>query len=121
MTEWTQCKEYRRTLFIELLISVHSYLALNRGHYTEENMENFLNILIPAALCLGFLRLCFVQVKWVWKLAINSLCGFLCLWLLNLISGFTGILFPINFITASIAGFLGIPGIVFLIIAQLII
>lgn len=83
-------------------------------------MEDFLNILIPAALAFGFLRLCLVPMKWFWKIGINSLAGFLCLWLLNLISGFTGIFFPINMVTACIAGFLGIPGILFLILAQVI-
>jgi inhibitor of the pro-sigma K processing machinery len=58
-------------------------------------------------------------MKWFWKIGINSLCGFACLWLLNLISGFTGIFFPINLVTALIAGFLGIPGIIFLVFAQL--
>lgn len=82
-------------------------------------MENFLTILIPAALAFGFLRLCMAQVKLLWKIAINSLAGFLSLWLLNLISGFTGIFFPINLVTALIAGFLGIPGILLLVAAQL--
>ena len=84
-------------------------------------MEQFLTILIPLALCFGFLRLCLVPMKWFWKIGINSLCGFACLWLLNLISGFTGIFFPINLVTAAIAGFLGIPGILFLVLAQLMV
>ncbi len=83
-------------------------------------MEDFLTIFIALALVFGFLRLCLVPVKWFWKIGINSLCGFLCLWLLDLISGFTGIFFPINLVTASIAGFLGIPGILFLVFAQVI-
>ena len=82
-------------------------------------MEQFFTILIALSLCFSFLRLCLVPMKWFWKLLINSLCGFACLWLLNLISGFTGIFFPINLVTALIAGFLGIPGILFLILAQL--
>lgn len=81
-------------------------------------MEQFFTILIALSLCVGFLRLCLVPVKWFWKIGINSLCGFACLWLLNLISGFTGIFFPINAVTASIAGFLGIPGIIFLVFVQ---
>lgn len=81
-------------------------------------MEQFFTILIALSLCVGFLRLCLVPVKWFWKIGINSLCGFACLWLLNLISGFTGIFFPINPVTASIAGFLGIPGIIFLVFVQ---
>lgn len=84
-------------------------------------METFLTILIPLALCLGFLRLCLIPMKWFWKIGINSLCGFICLWLLNLISGFTGIFFPINLVTAAIAGFLGIPGIFFLVLAQMMV
>lgn len=83
-------------------------------------MENFLSILIPAVLALGFLRLCLIPVRWFWKIGINSLCGFACLWLLNLISGFTGIFFPINLVTACIAGFLGLPGIIFLCVAQIL-
>ena len=84
-------------------------------------MEQFLTILIALSLCFGFLRLCLVPMKWFWKIVINSLCGFACLWLLNLISGFTGIFFPINLVTAAIAGFLGIPGIIFLVLAQLMV
>ena len=83
-------------------------------------MEDFLKILIPAALAFGFLRLCMAQIKLIWKLGINSLSGLLCLWLLNLISGFTGIVFPINLVTALIAGFLGIPGILVLAVVQIL-
>ncbi len=83
-------------------------------------MEDFLNILIPVALAIAFLRLCMAQIKWIWKLGINSLAGFISLWLLNLISGYTGIFFPINFLTACIAGFLGIPGILLLTLLQII-
>ena len=83
-------------------------------------MEIFFTILIPAALCLGLLRLCVLPVRWFWRIGLNSLCGFVCLWLLNLISGFTGIFFPINLVTASIAGFLALPGIIFLIFAQFV-
>ncbi len=83
-------------------------------------MENILSLLIPAALVLLFLKLCLSQVKLFWKLAINSLTGFVCLWLLNAISGLTGLVFPINFITCLTVGFLGIPGILILAVMQFI-
>ena len=83
-------------------------------------MEDFVNILIPAALTFGFLRLCVLPMKWIWKLGVNSLCGFACLWLLNLISGFTGIFFPINPVTVLVTGFLGLPGIALLAVSQFI-
>lgn len=86
----------------------------------EDDMEQFLDIFIPAALAFGFVRLCMAQIFWIWKLGLNSLAGFAALWLLNLISGYTGIFFPMNLLTACIAGFLGLPGIAVLALIQII-
>ena len=71
-------------------------------------MENIIVLFIPVLIALLVFRLLFSQVKLIWKIAVNSLSGFLCLWLLNLASGITGIVFEINFITALVVGFLGI-------------
>ena len=81
-------------------------------------MENFMMLLIPALMLLLLIRVIMLPIRIAWKLLINSACGFLCLWLLNWISGFTGIMFPINAVTAAIAGFLGLPGIGLLALAQ---
>jgi len=81
-------------------------------------MENFAAILIPFILLGLLLRLMVLPIRWCWKLILNSACGFVCLWLLNSVSGFTGLYFPINFVTAIIAGFLGLPGIGLLAILQ---
>ena len=74
-------------------------------------MENFAAIFIAAVLILGLLRLIALPIRWGIKILLNSACGFLCLFLLNTISGFTGVYFPINYVTVIIAGFLGLPGI----------
>ena len=74
-------------------------------------MENFAAIFITALLILGLLRLIVLPIRWGIKILLNSACGFLCLFLLNTISGFTGLYFPINYVTVVIAGFLGLPGI----------
>ena len=74
-------------------------------------MEIFVTLLIPAILALVLFRLLLLPMKFVFKLLIHSACGFLCLWLLNIVSGFTGIYFPINAVTVLAAGFLGLPGI----------
>lgn len=81
-------------------------------------MENILALVIPVLIGVLVVKFLFSQVKLIWKIAVNSLSGFLCLWLLNLISGVTGIVFEINFITALLVGFLGIPGIILLVIGQ---
>ena len=74
-------------------------------------MEKFAAIAITALLIFGLLRLIALPLRWGIKLLLNSACGFICLFLLNSISGFTGVYFPINYVTVIIAGFLGLPGI----------
>ena len=83
-------------------------------------MENFAAIFITALLIFGLLRLIALPIRWGVKILLNSACGFLCLFLLNTISGFTGVYFPINYVTVIIAGFLGLPGIVALALIQFI-
>ena len=74
-------------------------------------MEEFVTLLIPALLAVVLVRLLLLPMKFIFKLLVNSACGFACLWLLNSIAGFTGIFFPINAVTVLTAGFLGLPGI----------
>ena len=81
-------------------------------------MENILALIVPVLIAIFVIKLLLSQVKLVWKLAVNSLSGFICLWLLNLASGLTGIEFDINFITTLVVGFLGIPGILLLLVFQ---
>lgn len=74
-------------------------------------MEEIVTLLIPALLAIVLIRLLVLPMKLIFKIGLHSAAGFICLWLLNAISGFTGILFPINAATVLIAGFLGLPGI----------
>ena len=74
-------------------------------------METFVTLLIPALLALILVRLLVLPMKLIFKLLLHSGCGFVCLWLLNSIAGFTGIFFPINAVTVLTAGILGLPGI----------
>lgn len=83
-------------------------------------MENFFAIAIPLLSLYLLLRIMALPIRLFWKIAINSICGFLCLWLLNTIAFFTGIRFPINAVTVTIAGALGLPGIGILALMQMI-
>lgn len=74
-------------------------------------MENAALLLIPALLAVVLIRLLMLPMKWIFKLALHSAAGFLCLWLLNTVAPFTGVTFPINGVTVLTAGFLGLPGI----------
>ena len=74
-------------------------------------MENTVTLLIPVLLGIALIRMLLLPLKLILKLLLHSASGFLCLWLLNTVSGYTGVYLPVNAITAAIAGFLGIPGI----------
>ena len=83
-------------------------------------MENFVVLAIPALLSFILIRLLFVPMKWVLRLALHGLCGLLCLWLLNSASGFTGLFLPINAVTVLLAGTLGMPGLVLIALLELL-
>lgn len=74
-------------------------------------MEKFATLLIPALMAIALVRVMVVPLQAGLRLCIHSGCGFACLWLLNSVSGFTGIAFPINAVSVLIAGFCGLPGI----------
>lgn len=74
-------------------------------------MDEILVLLIPAFLGILLVRLLVLPMRWALRLMLHSAAGFGCLWLLNTVSGFTGICFPINALTVLIAGMAGLPGI----------
>lgn len=61
-----------------------------------------------------------IPIKVILKLIGNALVGGLILVVVNLVGGLFGISIGINPITAIIVGFLGVPGVVLLLIIQLI-
>ncbi len=65
-------------------------------------------------------RVMVVPLRYIAKLIINGVVGGIFLWVLNVFGGFIGLHIPINPITALTAGFLGVPGVVLLIVLQLI-
>ena len=73
---------------------------------------------VPVLFIFLFIKILLTPMKLIIKLLLNTGCGFICLFLLNLLSGITGIVFELNFITAAIVGFLGLPGIVLLLVVQ---
>ena len=58
-------------------------------------------------------------IKWIFKLLINGVIGFLLLFLANFVGGFFNFAIPVNLLTCVIAGAFGIPGVIFLVIAVL--
>lgn len=83
-------------------------------------MENFAVLLIPVLVGALLLRLIALPLRLLAKLGLHALCGFLCLWLLNSVSGFTGVYFPVNMVTVLLAGILGVPGIALMALLEIL-
>jgi inhibitor of the pro-sigma K processing machinery len=71
-------------------------------------------LVVSFALGLGLLYaigwLLLVPMRFLWRLIAGGLMGALALWLINQLSGITGIYVAINPFTALLVGFLGLPG-----------
>lgn len=76
-------------------------------------------LIIYGVMGLALLFLVIKLLKWPIKILINGLVGILLLYLTNYIGTYFDFSLVINPVTSLIAGFLGIPGIIFLIIFKL--
>lgn len=81
-------------------------------------MEYVGYFLIGIVLMVLLVKILAWPLKILWKLIVNGVLGAVLLILVNLIGGFLGLKVGVNAITALIAGFFGVPGVIFLIIFQ---
>lgn len=77
-------------------------------------------ILAVAGVCL-IAKLFSAPIKLIMKLLANAIVGAIALIIINWLGGFLGFHIDLNFITALIAGALGVPGIIVLLIIEMII
>lgn len=59
-----------------------------------------------------------VSLRFLGKLLINAALGAMLLWLVNVLGSVIGVQIPITWLTAWVAGFLGIPGVVVMLVIQ---
>ena len=82
------------------------------------------NVII--AFCTGLmilgvlLKVMSAPFKMMWRFFLNVVFGGLALWIFNLMGGLFGFTLNINIITAFIVGFLGMPGVVLLVVLKFI-
>ncbi len=73
---------------------------------------------IGAVYIIGMLLV--LPIKLIVKLVVNGVLGAIALFLLNIVGSYFGLTIGINPITALIAGFLGIPGVILLIFLKIV-
>lgn len=77
------------------------------------------NLIIYGLIGLVLLYLVIKLLKWPLKILINGVIGIVLLYLANVLGSYFGFTIAINWVTALIAGFLGVPGVIFLVIFQM--
>ena len=77
-----------------------------------------LDMIVYALVGLALLFLIIKLLKWPLKILINGILGIILLYISNIVGSYIGFVLPVNAISALIAGFLGIPGIIFLVLFQ---
>ena len=75
-------------------------------------------ILLCTVLVLGIVRLFAAPLKLALKLILNTLLGFLALFLLGLTAPLSGFALGLNLFNALVIGILGVPGLVLLVLLQ---
>ena len=77
-----------------------------------------LDMIVYALVGFALLFLIIKLLKWPLKILINGILGIILLYIANIVGSYIGFVLPVNAISALIAGFLGIPGIIFLVLFQ---
>ena len=65
-----------------------------------------------------FFKIFSKPIKWALKLFLNALVGFVALFAVNYLGGFVGLHISVGWLSALIAGVLGFPGIVLLVLVE---
>lgn len=83
-------------------------------------MENIIYFIIAIVIIIVIAKVFAWPLKVLINLVVNGIIGAVLLYIINLVGTNFGLVIPINGITALIAGILGIPGVLFLIILNYI-
>ena len=66
-------------------------------------------------------RILLKPLRLLMRILYNSLIGLVLLLVINFLGSYIGVFIPINIVTVLVAGFLGIPGIILLLILQFVV
>ena len=86
-------------------------------------MDILYNIIVFGLIILAayvLIKLVSAPIKWIFKLLLNAVMGLVILFLLNIVGSLFGFSIEINLISALVAGIFGFPGVVALVILQML-
>lgn len=83
------------------------------------SLDDIIILIIGVLLALLILRLIFGSIKKIIGLALNGIFGAILLMVVNYFGSYIGITIGINLLTALIAGILGIPGVILMVLFKI--
>ncbi len=83
-----------------------------------EGLNLAIYVVIGALLLWLIIKIFATPIKWAFKLLINALLGFVMLFIFNYLGGFIGLSITVGWLSAIVAGVLGIPGIILLLLVE---
>lgn len=83
-----------------------------------ETLSSLLMLAAAVVLLVLLVKVLAAPIRLIFKLAVNAALGFLILFVVNFFGDFVGIGVTVNLFTALIAGVLGVPGVVLLVLLQ---
>ena len=83
-----------------------------------EYLNTALYVVIGVLLIWLIIKVFATPIKWAFKLLINTILGFVILFLFNFLGEYIGITITVGWVSALVAGVLGIPGIILLLLIE---
>ena len=80
--------------------------------------QKVIAVILAGFFLIALLRVFSAPLRLALRLLLNTLLGFLALWVVNLTADITGIALGLNLWNALVVGILGFPGFVLLLLAQ---
>ena len=83
-----------------------------------DTLQTIIYVVIGVLLLWLIIKLFSAPIKWALKLLLNALLGFVMLFVFNFLGGFIGLELTVGWLSAIVAGVLGIPGIILLLLIE---
>ncbi len=81
-------------------------------------LNTVLTVIIAVFLLWLVIKIFATPIKWALKLLLNAIIGFVMLFIFNFLGGFIGLSLSVGWVSAIVAGVLGVPGIILLLLIE---
>ena len=85
-----------------------------------ETLSSLLMIGASILFVILLIKILSAPIRFIFKMALNALLGFVVLFIFNFFGDFVGLNIPITLVSALITGFFGVPGVLFLVLLQIL-